>query len=176
MGANPQREYQENKEQENELTFNLLLLHLEGLARLLSLALQLEIRGLLLLERLALVLVRDADLHQLPVEARHVLLLLLERGPRLLERGTLPLELAQRFLARHAPLLEHGPSLDESRPLPPKLAFCPLACGSLLPELLLRRGERGSLVRQGYLQPLSLLEGRAALLELGASGGDFSLP
>jgi hypothetical protein len=57
MGANPRREDQQNKEQENELTFNLLLLHLEGLAGLLSLALQLEIRGLLLLEGLAQILV-----------------------------------------------------------------------------------------------------------------------
>jgi hypothetical protein len=75
MGANPRREDQQNKERinkrkpdESKLTFNLLLLHLEGLARLLSLALQLEVRGLLLLEGLALVLVRDSDLHQLPVE------------------------------------------------------------------------------------------------------------
>jgi hypothetical protein len=45
--------------------------------RLLSLALQLEVRGLLLLEGLALVLVRNADLHQLPVEVRGLLLLLL---------------------------------------------------------------------------------------------------
>jgi hypothetical protein len=75
MGANPRREDQQNKERinkrkpdERKLTFNLLLLHLERLARLLSLALQLEVRGLLLLEGLALVLVRDSDLHQLPVE------------------------------------------------------------------------------------------------------------
>jgi hypothetical protein len=84
--------------------------------------------------------------------------------------------LAQHFLVRHTPLLECGPSLDESRPLLLKLAFRLLACGSLLPELLLRRGERGSLVRQGCLQPLSLLEGRAALLELGVGGGDYGLP
>jgi hypothetical protein len=50
MGANPRREDQQNKEQNNELTFNLLLLSLEGLARLLGLALQVEDRGLLLLE------------------------------------------------------------------------------------------------------------------------------
>jgi hypothetical protein len=117
------------------------------MACLFSLALQLEIRGLLLLEGLALVLVRDADLHQLPVEARHLLLLLLERGPRLLKRGTLPLELAQRFLARHAPLLKRGPSLDECGPLPLKLAFRLRAGGSLLAKLFLRRGERDSLVR-----------------------------
>jgi hypothetical protein len=160
---------------ESKLTFNLLLLPLKGLEHLVSLALQLEIRGLLLLEGLAQILVRDADLHQLAIEPRN-LLLLLERGPRLLERGTLPLELAQRFLARHALLLERGPSLDESRPLLLKLALCLLACGSLLPELLLCRGERGSLVCQGCLQPLSLLEGRAALLELGAGDGNFGLP
>jgi hypothetical protein len=176
MGANPRREDQQNREQENELTFNLFPFHLEGLARLLSLALQLEIRGLLLLEGLAQILMRDADLHQLAVEPRNLLLLLLERGPHLLERGTLPLELAQRLLTRHSPLLKRGPGLDECGPLLLKLTLRPLACGSLLPELLLRRGERGSLVRQGYLQPLSLLEGRAALLELGAGGGDFSLP
>jgi hypothetical protein len=39
MGANPRREDQQNREQENELTFNLFPFHLEGLARLLSLAL-----------------------------------------------------------------------------------------------------------------------------------------
>jgi hypothetical protein len=161
MGANPQREDQQNKERinkrkkdESKLTFNLLLLHLEGLARLLSLALQLEERGLLLLEGLALVFMRDADLHQLPVEARHLLLLLLECGSRLLERGTLPLELAQRFLPRHAPLLERGPSLNERGLLPLKLVVRLLAGGSLLPMLFLHRGERGSLVRQGCLQPL----------------------
>jgi hypothetical protein len=177
MGANPRREDQQNRERiskqkpdENKLTFNLLLLHLKGLARLLSLALQLEVRGLLLLEGLALVLVRDADLHQLPVEARHLLLLLLECGLRLLERGTLPLELAQRFLPRHALLLERGPSLDKCGPLPLKLAFRLLASGSLLTKLFLRCGERGSLVRRDCLQPLSLLERRTALLELGAGG------
>jgi hypothetical protein len=40
-----QRMNQQTKTNENKLTFNLLLLHLEGLARLLSLALQLEVRG-----------------------------------------------------------------------------------------------------------------------------------
>jgi hypothetical protein len=138
--------------------------------------LQLEVRGLLLLEGLALVLVRDADLHQLPVEARHLLLLLLERGPRLLERGTLSLELAQRFFTRHTLLLERGPGFEECGPLLLKLAFRLLAGGSLQPKLFLRRGERGSFVRQGCLQPLSLLEGRAAQLELDANCGDFHLP
>jgi hypothetical protein len=119
---------------------------------------------------------RDVDLHQLPVEARDLLLPRLERGPRLLKRGTLPLELAQHLLARHPLLLERGLGLDERRPLPLELAFRLLAGGLLLPELLLRRGECGGLVRQGCLQPLSLLERRAALLELGTGVDDLRLP
>jgi hypothetical protein len=51
-----------------------------------------------------------------------------------------------------------------------------LACSPLLLELLLRGGERGRFVRQGRLQPLGLLERRAALLELGTGGDDFGLP
>jgi hypothetical protein len=70
--------------------------------------LQLDERSPLLLEGLALVFMRDADLHQLPVEVRDLLLPRLERGPRLFERGTLPLELAHRLLARHPLLFEHG--------------------------------------------------------------------
>jgi hypothetical protein len=46
----------------------LLLLHLEGLAHLLGLSPQVTDCGLLLLEGLAQVLVRDAELDQLPVE------------------------------------------------------------------------------------------------------------
>jgi hypothetical protein len=160
----------------SKLTFDLLLLPLEGLVRLLGLTLQLENRGLLLLEGLAQILVRDADLNLLTVEPRHLLLLLLERGPRHLERGALPLEMAQRLLPRHALLLERGPGLDECGPLLLKLAFRLMACGSLLLELFLRRSERGSLVRQGRLKPLSLLEGRAAPLKLGAGGDDPGLP
>jgi 2-polyprenyl-3-methyl-5-hydroxy-6-metoxy-1,4-benzoquinol methylase len=56
------------------------------------------------------------------------------------------------------------------------LAFRLLAGGSPLPELLLRRGERGGPIRQGCLQPLSLLERRTTLLDLGAGGGDLCLP
>jgi hypothetical protein len=48
---------------------------------------------------------------------------------------------------RHALLLERTPGLDERGPLPLELAFRLLAGGSLLPELLLRHGERGGLVR-----------------------------
>jgi hypothetical protein len=62
------------------------------------------------------------------------------------------------------------------RPAPAEAGLPPLAGGSLLPKLFLPRCERGSLVRQGCLQPLGLLEGRAALLELDADGGDFRLP
>jgi hypothetical protein len=55
------------------------------------------------------------------------------------------------------------------------MAFRLLAGGSLLPELLLRRGERDGLLRQGCLQPLRLLERRTALLELGAGVDDLRL-
>jgi hypothetical protein len=65
LGANPKRA---NRHAKSEPTFNLLLLPLEGLARLLGLALQAEDSGLLLLEGLAQICVRNADLHQLPVE------------------------------------------------------------------------------------------------------------
>jgi hypothetical protein len=137
--------------------------------------LQLEERGPLLLEGLVLVFMRDADLHQLPVAARDLLLPRLEHGLRLLKRGTLPLELAQCLLARHPLLFERGPGVDERRPLPLELAFRLLAGSSLLPELLLRRGERGGLVRRGFLQSLRLLERRTTLLELGAGVDDLRL-
>jgi hypothetical protein len=88
----------------------------------------------------------------------------------------LPLELAQRYLAPHALLLECGSGLDECGPFPLKLAFRLLADGSLQLKLFLRRGEHGSLVSQSCLQPLSLLEDCVTLLELGADCGDFRLP
>jgi hypothetical protein len=59
----PKERINKRKAGESKLTFDLLLLPLEGLARLLGLALQLEKRGLLLLEGLAQILVRDADLN-----------------------------------------------------------------------------------------------------------------
>jgi hypothetical protein len=49
----PKERINKRKTGESKLTFNLLLLPLEGLARLLGLALQLEKQGLLLLEGLA---------------------------------------------------------------------------------------------------------------------------
>jgi hypothetical protein len=57
LGANPKRTNQQAKAGESKLTFDLLLLPLKGLARLLGLALQLEKRGLLFLEGLAQILV-----------------------------------------------------------------------------------------------------------------------
>jgi hypothetical protein len=71
----------------------LLLLHLEGLAHLLGLSPQVTDCGLLLLEGLAQVLVRDAELDQLPVELRGLILPLLEGRLRPLERGALLLKL-----------------------------------------------------------------------------------
>jgi hypothetical protein len=53
---------------ETQLTFDLLPLRVEGLACFLGLSPQVTDRGLLLLEGLEQVLVRDAELHQLPVK------------------------------------------------------------------------------------------------------------
>jgi hypothetical protein len=160
------------------------------LARLLAPSLQVSDGGLLLPEGLAQVLMRDANLDQLPVEPRDLVLPLLEGGLRPLERGALLLEPTQRLLPRQALPPEHSPGFGESSPLSLELGFRLLTRGSLLTELLLRRGERGSLARQGRPQPLGLLglllgltlpgphplEGRAVLLELGASRGDLGLP
>jgi hypothetical protein len=64
VGSGSQKErIDEQKPNGNKLTFNLLLLHLEGPTRLLSLLPQLEERGPLLLEGLALVFMRNAELH-----------------------------------------------------------------------------------------------------------------
>jgi hypothetical protein len=63
LGANPQKDKSTSEKADgSELTFNLLLLPLEGLARLLGLALQVKDHGLLLLEGLAQIFVRNADL------------------------------------------------------------------------------------------------------------------
>jgi hypothetical protein len=121
---------------ESKLTFDLLLLPFEGLVRLLGLALQVKDCGLLLLEGLAQIFVRNAGLHQLPVKPRHLLLLLLEGVLRLLERGVLPLELTQRLLPRQALPLERGPGLGESSLLLLEPGFRLLTRGPLLAELL----------------------------------------
>jgi hypothetical protein len=53
----------------------------------------------LLLEGLALVLMRDTERDQLPVELRDLVLPLLEGRPHAFERGRLLLKLPQRLLA-----------------------------------------------------------------------------
>jgi hypothetical protein len=89
-------------------------------------------RGALLLEGPALVLVRDAEGDQLPVEPRDLLLPLLQRRLRSLKRSTLPLK---RRLG-----------LDEGGPLLLELTLSLLASGALLLEPLLRCEDRGGLV------------------------------
>jgi hypothetical protein len=146
------------------------------LAPALDRLLQSDDRGPLLLEGPTLVLARDAERDQLPVELRDLVLPLLEGRPRPLKRNALLLELPQRLLARQALPLERCPGLDES--------------GPLLPELLLRRDDRGDLVGEAGLQLLGLLglllglalpgprslEGCAVLLKLGADRGHLRLP
>jgi hypothetical protein len=127
------------------------------LARLLGLALQAKDHGLLLLEGPAQIFVRNADLDQLPVEPRHLVLPLLKGGLRPLEHGALLLELTQRLLPHQALPLERGPSLGESSLLLLELGLLLLARGPFLTELLRRCGERLSLARQGRPQPLHLL-------------------
>jgi hypothetical protein len=80
-------------------TFDLLPLRVEGLARFLGFSLQVTDRGLLLFEGLAQVLVRDAELDQLPVELRGLVFQLLEGWPRPLKRGALLLEPTQRLFS-----------------------------------------------------------------------------
>jgi hypothetical protein len=77
--------------------------------------------------------------------------------------------------------LEGGPGLGKGGPLLLELGLRLLARNPFVPELLLRRGERGGLVRQAGPQLLCLLgllfglalpctcslEGRVVLLELG---------
>jgi hypothetical protein len=105
--------------------------------------------GLLLLDGLPQVLVRDAELDQLPVELRGLVLPLLEGRLRPLELSALLLEPTQRIFPRQALPLERSPGLGESGTLLLELGLYLLARSSLLTELLLRRDERDSLVRQG---------------------------
>jgi hypothetical protein len=81
-GTNPRREDQQNKGTKRQLTFNLLPLHLESLAPALDRLLQADDHGALLLKGPALILVRDAEGDQLPVELRDLILSLLQRRPR----------------------------------------------------------------------------------------------
>jgi hypothetical protein len=130
-------------------TFDLLLLHLEGLARLLSLSPQVVDGGLLLLEGLAQIFVRNAELDQFPIELRGLILPLLEGRLCPLERGTLLLEPAQRLFPRQVLPLECSLALAEGSTLLLELGLRLLARSLLLTELLLRRSERNGLVRQG---------------------------
>jgi hypothetical protein len=123
-----------------------------------------------------LVLVRDAEGDQLPVEPGDLVLPLLERRLRPLERGTL--------------LLERRPGLDEGGPLPLELTLGLLASGVLLSELLLHCDDRGGLVGEVGLQLLDLLgpllglalptprflEDYAVPLKLGTDGDYLHFP
>jgi hypothetical protein len=111
-----------------QLTFNLLPLHLESLAPALDGLLQADDHGTLLLESLVLILVRDAEGDQLPVELRDLILSLLQRRPRPLERSMLP--------------LGRRPGIDEGGPLLLELTLGFLEDGTLLLARPLRRPRR----------------------------------
>jgi hypothetical protein len=190
LGADPKQVEPTSKRQaKKRLTFDPLILCLEGLARVLSRLSLAENRGLLLLEGLAQVLVRDAKLGQLPVEPRDLFVPLLEGRLRPLECGTLLLESPLGLFPRQALALEGGSSLSEGGSLLLKLSVCLLAHVLLLLKLLLRRGERSSLVRQAGPQQLDLLslllglalpgpcplKGSTFLLELSSGGSQLPL-
>jgi hypothetical protein len=125
------------------LTFNLLLLHLKDEALGLDRLLQADDGGALLLEGLLLIRVRDAEGNQLVVEPRDVSIPFLQRFLRRLASGALPLECR--------------PSVSKSGPLLLELTLGLLACGALLPELVLHRGKHSNLGIEGGLQLVSLL-------------------
>jgi hypothetical protein len=110
----------------------------------------------MLLEGQAQVLVRDAELGQLPVEPRDIVIPLLEGRLCPLKCGALLLEPTLLF-PRQMLALEGGPGLGKGGPLLLELGLRPLACALFLLELLLRRGERGGLVGQAGPQLLRLL-------------------
>jgi hypothetical protein len=112
LGADPKQVEPTSKRQaKKRLTFDLFLLRLEGLAHVLSHLPQAENRGFLLLEGLAQVLVRDAELGQLPVEPGDFFIPLLEGRLRPLECGALLLESTLGLFPRQALALEGGLSL-----------------------------------------------------------------
>jgi hypothetical protein len=114
----------------------------------------------LLLEGQLLISIRDAEGYQLPVEPRDVGFPLRQRLLRRLVSGALP--------------LERRPGIGKSSPLLLKLPLDPLAGSTLLPELVLRRGERSDLGVEGGLQlvgfPGPLLSRARPLLGLALLG------
>jgi hypothetical protein len=118
----------------------------------------------MLLEGLLLARTRDAENHQFALEFRELNVPLFQRLLRRLASGTLP--------------LERRPGVGKSGPLLLELPLSPLAGGTLLLELVLRRGERSDLGVEGGLQLVGLLGlqlGRARpLLDLALLG--LSLP
>jgi hypothetical protein len=124
-------------------TFNLLLLHLEGAALSLDRLLKADDGSALLLEGQLLIRTRNAEGYQLPVEPCDVGFPLRQQLLRRLASGVLP--------------LERRPGIGKSGPLLLELPLGPLAGGTLLPELVLRRGERSDLGVEGGLQLVGLL-------------------
>jgi hypothetical protein len=87
--------------------------------------------------------VRDAELGQLPVEPRDVVVPLLKGCLHPLERGVLLLEPTLRLFPRQAFSLEGSPGLDEGSPLLLELVLRLLACDALMKDRMATR-EGGS--------------------------------
>jgi hypothetical protein len=137
----PSKLKQQARKGKKQLTFDLFPLRFKGLARVLRRLLQAENRGFLLLEGLVQILVRDAELVELPVEPRDFFVPLLEGCLRPLECDALLLESALGLLLRQALVLESGPSLSKGSPLLLELSVRLLARVPLPLKLLLHRGE-----------------------------------
>jgi hypothetical protein len=110
--------------------------------------LQLEDGGVLLLTSLPQLLVQHALLDQLLGESCDLCVPELKHGPRLLQRGVLPLELALRHLPGRALTLEGDLSLLEGGLLLLELTLWLLTRALLRAKLLLHRNERGDLLLQ----------------------------
>jgi hypothetical protein len=141
LGADPKRIKPTGERQERQLSLNPLLLRLEGGTRGGRCLLQLEDDGVFFLTSLTQLLIGHTLLDQLAQEPRDFLVLELEGGLRLLQRGALPLELALRFLSGRTLAVEGGLSLLEGGPLLLELGLRLLARAPLLLELLLHRGK-----------------------------------